>query len=130
MAKLDELAAQVEQMRRVLESHGIRPPAQPVAQADRADYIAHGSAQHAAFLGLVEVGKGDETITLATYTSPRTGRTFRLEDELGAVRFYPSIDPQKAMLLVLQQKVNELEMPVQVPDDAPEMFRPAAVYPT
>ena len=130
MAKVDELAAQVEQLKRILEAHGLRAPVQPVVQKDRPDYIEHGSAQHAAFLGLVEVDKDDKTFTLVTFTSPRTNKTYRLEDEIGAVRHYPGIDPEKAALLVLQQKVNSLEQPVTVPDNAPEMFIPAAVYPT
>ena len=130
MAKIDELAAQVEELKRALKAAGIEQPAPIIGQAERADYIAHGSPRHAAFLGLVEVGPEDKTVTLRTFTSPRTGRTFRLEDELGAIRYYPGIDPEKAILLVLQQKVNELEMPVTVPEDAPLPFKPAAVYPT
>jgi hypothetical protein len=129
MAKIDELAAQVEALTAVLKAHGITPSVQREG-APRPDYIAHGSLEHAAFLGLVEVKEGDKTITLVTYTSPRTGRTFRLEDEMGAIRYYPGIDPEKAALLVLQQKINELEIAPSVPKDAPPAFRPAAVYPS
>ena len=130
MAKIDEITAKVEELERVLKAHGIEQPAPVVEAKDRPDYIAHGSPEHARFLGLVEVDKDDDTITLTTYTSPGTGRTFRLEDEMGAVRHYPGIDPEKAAGLVLQQKVNELETKPTVPEDAPAMFRPAAVYPS
>jgi hypothetical protein len=129
MAKVDELAAQVEELRRVLAQHGIEPVRGVVPPEELADYVPHGSEAHARFLGLVEVGKDDKTEKLADYTSPRTGRTFRLEDEMGAIRHYPGIDPDKAVRLVLQQKVNELETVPEVPADAPPMFRPSGAYP-
>ena len=130
MTKIDDITAKVEQLERVLKAHGIEQPAPVVEAKDRPDYIAHGSPEHARFLGLVEVGDNDKAITLATYASPGTGRTFRLEDEMGAVRHYPGIDPEKAAGLVLQQKVNELETKPTVPEDAPPMFKPAVVYPS
>ena len=130
MTKIDDLATQVEELRRVLKAHGIQQPAEAIPAGNRPDYIAHGSPEHARFLGLVEVGEDDKTITLATYASPRTRRTFRLEDELGAIRHYPGIDPPKAIGLVLQQKVNELETKPEVPKDAPPMFKPVATYPS
>lgn len=130
MAKIDELTAQVEQLTALLAAHGIVPPAEAVPVEERPDYMAHGSVEHAQFLGLVEVRKSDDTETIATFTSTRTGKTYRLEDELGAIRHYPGIDPDKAIRLVLQQKLNELEIKPTVPEDAPPMFRPAAVYPS
>jgi len=127
MSKIDELTEKVEQLERILAQRGIKAP---VVQAEHGpDYIAHGSEKHAAFLGLVEVKEGDKTITLTTFASPRTGRIFRLEDELGAVANYPGIDPEKAMKLVLQQKVNELEIAPTVPADAPPPFEPGIIYP-
>ena len=54
---------------------------------------------------------------------------FRMEDEVGAIQHYPGIAPKEAIALVLQQKVNELELAPTVPEDAPAMFRPAAIYP-
>lgn len=129
--KLDELTAQVEELRAVLKQHGIETAQyRSLDPTERPDYIPHGSAAHASFLGLVEVADDDNTVCLAQYTSPRTERTFRLEDEMGAIRHYPGIDPEKAVRLVLQQKVNELESIPEVPADAPPMFRPAAVYPS
>lgn len=125
----DALRAQLEQVQALLDAHGIRPAPEIVETTDRPDYIAHGSDKHAMFLGLVEVGKDDKTITLAQYTSPRTGRIFRMEDEMSATQHYPNINPKDAIALVLQQKVNELELAPTVPKDAPSMFRPANVYP-
>lgn len=125
----DALRAQLEQLTALLDAHGIRPAPVATKTTERADYIEHGSDKHATFLGLVESGEDDETIALAKYTSPRTGRTWRMEDEISAMRHYPGIDPEKAVALVLQQKVNELENAPGVPKDAPPMFRPAAIYP-
>jgi hypothetical protein len=129
MAKIDlaTLAAQVEQLQAVLKAHGIQAPTQILPMEERPDYVPHGSLAHATLLGLVEVAKDEQVITLATYTSPRSSRVFRLEDEMGAIQFYPGIDPEKACRLVLQQKVNELETKPTVPDDAPAMFQPVAV---
>ena len=128
MAKIDELAAKVEELSALLARHGIESPVEAIPATDRPDYIPHGSIKHARLLGLVEVGKDDETVTLSTFTSPRSKRTFRLEDEMGALAHYPNIEPEKAIVLVLQQKVNELELAPAVPEDAPPMFRPTVVY--
>ena len=130
MAKIDELTAQLDQLRALLAQHGIQPAPELVPMEDRPDYIKHGSVEHATFLGLVIMSDDDTAYHLVEFTSPRTGTTYRLEDEMGAVRHYPGIDPEKSILLVLQQKVNELEILPTVPKDAPPMFTPAAVYPT
>jgi len=130
MAKVKELAARIELLEALLKRAGIEQPVEALPPTERPDYIPHGSPRHAQLLGLVEVVKDDPTITLATYASPRTERVFRLEDELGAIQFYPNIDPEKAVRLVLQQRVGELETTPTVPEDAPPMFQPAAVYPT
>lgn len=129
MSKLDDLERELSQLKSLLARHGIQPSVEALPAGERPDHIPHGSEAHARLLGLVQVKEGDKTVCLATYTSPRSGRAFRLEDEMGAVRFYPGIDPEKAARLVLQQKVNELEIPPEVPADAPPMFKPAAVYP-
>lgn len=129
MSKIDELEAQVKQLTALLAQHGIQASTEAIPPEKRPDYIPHGSEGHARLLGLVQVKEGDKTVCLATYTSPRTGRTFRLEDELAAVRFYPGIDPEKAVTLTLQQKVGELEIAPEVPAGAPPMHKPMAVYP-
>jgi len=129
MARTDELQSQLDELKTLLAQHGITPPDRSMRPDGKSpDYIPYGSPEHAAFLGLVESEPDDPTECLARYTSPRTGRTFRLEDEMGAIRHYPAIDPDKAVRLVLQQKVNELETAPEVPADAPPMFRPTASY--
>jgi len=124
MATVKELEEQLRTLQQTLEAHGIRQPAPAATRPeDRADYFAHGSDKHAAFLGLVpaEPGDGDHI----TYTSPRTGRTFRLEDEI--TQFMTYHDPEKAAQLTLQQKVNELEIEPEVPEDARPIWRPIDV---
>ena len=129
MSKVDELQAQLEELKAALVQHGITPPDRSVRPDGKSpDYIPYGSPEHAAFLGLVESDPDDPTECLARYTSPRTKRVFRLEDEMGAIRHYPAIDPEKAIRLVLQQKVNELETAPEVPADAKPMFTPTASY--
>lgn len=131
MAKIDELAAQVERFQQLLAQHGIHEPlVTVVTPEDRPDYIAHGSPEHARFLGLVEVTKDDQTANLGTFTSTRTGKTYRLEAELDAVRHFPGVDPEKAVPLLLQQKVGVLDSVPQPPEDAPPPFEPATVYPS
>ena len=130
MAKIDELTAQLEQLTALLKQHGIEQVPELVPMEERPDYIKFGSPEHAQFLGLVIVEDGDEAYHLVDFTSPRTGTKYRLEDEMGAVRHYPGIEPEKAMMLVLQQKVNELEIEPTPPTDAPPMFTPATVYPS
>ena len=109
---------------RVLKARlGIESASVPVSREDRADFIPHGSDGHVAFLGLVPAEPGDEDHI--TFTSPRTGRTFRLEDEV--TQFMNYHDPEKAAQLTLQQKVNELELVPEVPEDAKPMWRPVPV---
>ena len=126
----DHLLAQMEAMQQLLKLHGIEPARAFEPGANPPDYIAHGSPEHATFLGLVPVTEEEGDLALlATYTSPRTGATYRLEDEMAAVQMYHQIDPDKAVRLVLQQRVGELESAPQVPADAPPMFRSAPAYP-
>ena len=125
---VDQLAAQVEALQNVLRQHGIIQDVAPVDTTDLPDHIPHGSGRHAQFLGLVEMQDGDDTPHLAEYTSPGTGRRFRLEDELGSVRYAPGMPMDKAAAIILRQKVNELETAPTVPADAPPMFQPGPVY--
>ena len=105
----------------------------PIEPEDMPGYIAHGSPEHATFLGLIIVPKDEiENATedqYVLYTSRETDETYRLLDEITILRHYPHIDPEKAAKIVLRQKVNEFESgPPKVPEDAPEMWRPAPVY--
>lgn len=127
MGKIEELQEQVAQLVGLLAMAGIRPPAAKDERA--ADYIAHGSPEHAAYIGLIELKDGDidaaEKAGYTVYVSTKTARCWRLEDEISTVRFYPGVDPAKALLMVLRQKVNALEsgQPT-VPPDAPAMWQP------
>ena len=121
MASTKELETELRQLKAMLTSLGIPVEAvAPVRAEDRADFIAPGSEQHAAFLGLVPVesDNGDHI----TYTNPRTGNTYHLEDEI--TQFMNFHNPEKAAQLTLQQKVNELEIPPTVPESAPSIWRP------
>lgn len=125
------LRARVEELEQKLQQVlGIpsRPSDDP---EDRADYIAHGSPQHVQFVGLKVVDEEDDPTGFATFTSKGTGITYRLEDEFGAVTAYPGVDPDKAALLLLRQKINEIEAgPPPIMDRAAEMWQPIDRYVT
>ena len=122
MASVKDLEKQVDELRKLLEQRGIVVP-EPAESGPGPDYIEFGSAQHAALLGLVEATDEDEGLTI--FTSPTSGRKFRLVDENEPLRTYPAMDPDKSAQIVLRQKVNELEGgPPPVPDGAPPMWRP------
>ena len=118
----ESLAQKLARVEAVLAQHGILlEPAETGGQ--QKDYIAHGSPEHATFLGLVEAKKDDDG-DFVTFTSPK-GKTYRLNDELGIVRHFPGMDPAKAARLALRHLVGELEIAPSVPDDAPPMWRPS-----
>ena len=122
--KIEELQAQVDALTKLLQQAGVLPP-DPAATADpskRADYVAFGSAAHAAFLGLVEVKAEGDAVGRNTYKSPLTGRVWMLEDEITGFIHYP--DPKQAAMLVLRQKVNELDTPPSMPAGTPAMWQP------
>jgi len=73
------------------------------------DYIELGSPEHATFLGLVIVGEDDDLTGFTPFKSRVTDVTYRLADELQAVRHYPGMDPEKAILQLLRSKVSSLE---------------------
>lgn len=113
----------------MLKARGIIPHVDSRQPEEQHDYIEHGSPEHAALLGLVEVPEDDKEIRLGTFTSPQSERTYALVDEQEALRVYPGVEPDKSVRLLLQQKVRELENKPTVPEDAPSMFQPGAVYP-
>jgi len=125
MSKLDELQAQVEALQNLLAEHGLVPPAQ-LDETGGADYIEFGSPEHATHLGVIEVeaaGDDEAARDFITFTSPTTGTTYRLEDEITNYMQYPN--PEKAARLVLRQKVSSLESgPPRVPLGAPPLWRP------
>jgi hypothetical protein len=93
------------------------------------NYIEHGSDRHAQFLGLIEVPKEDleqaiETDKYVVYKCRESDRYFRLQDEIGLLRHYPGIDPEKAALVVLRQMVGSLESgKPKPPENAPTLRR-------
>jgi len=125
MATVNELQAQIEALTKLLAQHGIVAPAPAATRPElRGDYIAFGSPQHAAFLGLVEVKKDEDTTDFITHTSHKTGKVYRLEDQVTPFMTFP--DPKQVAALVLRQKVSVLDFgPPPVPEDAPPMWRPA-----
>jgi len=128
MAIVKDLQAQIDELRAELARRGIAMPAELAERPeDRADYLAFGSPEHAAFLGLVEVDDVDkaEADGYILHTSAETGKTYRLEDEMGASIHYPGIDPEKAAKGLLRQKVSSFESgSPPVPKDAPSMWEP------
>lgn len=116
----DRLAMLEDQLRRL----GIVPD-EPANERPQPDYVQHGSAQHMAMIGLLEVGKDEQHIDGSpVYTSPTTGKTYRLEDPVTPFMSFP--DPLQVAQLVLRQKVSVIEggAPT-VPPDAPPLWRPA-----
>jgi len=122
MTKVEDLQKEIVELRALVAQAGITARLEP---AHGTDYIAHGSTQHAAMIGLCEVDDVEQAKRdgYTIYTSPVTGKNWRLEDEIGTVHYYPGVDPQKAITLVLRQKVNVIESgKPTIPANAPQMF--------
>ena len=126
MANVKELEAQIRELRAVMEAQGIRVAAGEAEEiGPPPDFVEYGSPQHAALLGLVLVEEGDDTSDFFTYTSPASGRTFRLADEYEPARTFPAMDPEKSARIVLRQKVGSLESGrPPIPEHAPTMWKP------
>lgn len=116
-------AQEIQQLKDALRAHGIMVDKE-ISQSieDRADYIKHGSPDHATFLGLVEV-QGDNG-DYQTFTGAQD-KTWRLDDELRGMRMFPGVDPEKATSALLRSLVGELEAgKPSIPNTAPPMWRP------
>jgi hypothetical protein len=127
MATVKELEKRVEQLQALFVQITGRTaiPTDYDPKEHPPDYVEHGSDRHAALLGLVEVD-GEVSDEFIVYTSPDSGRMFRLEDQITAFMHYP--DPMQVARLVLRQKVSELEAGVPpVPKNAPDLWVPAFV---
>lgn len=122
-----ELAQEVAEMRELLASLGIERPQGRVPPEERRDHIAFGSDEHLVFLGLErvdDVAEAEEN-RYVVYVSPETKQAYRLTDEMQAVQRYPNIDPDKATLLELRQKVSTFESgPPKPHAGAPKRFIP------
>lgn len=125
-----ELEQEIAELRKMLaQLVGVPMATEPTDPTKRADYIEYGSPAHAIFLGLIPLETMDQAEERTTYTSPRTQKLYCLDDEIAAVRFFQGVDPDKAILLVLRQKVNVFESgPPQVPEHAPPMWQPTPNY--
>jgi len=122
-----ELEQRVQQLETLLARAGIAAAIAPSDQPeDRPDYIAFGSEQHATFLGLVLLSEGEEPPQGQTHIlTGRDGQLYCLEDELGAMRFYPGLSLDEVAPVVLRQKINCLEGgPPSIPANAPTMWTP------
>jgi len=127
MATNRELEQQIQQLKALLASAGITAAVAPSDEPeDRPDYIAFGSEQHATFLGLVLLAEGEEPPQGQTHIlTGRDGQLYCLEDELGAMRFYPGLSLDEVAPVVLRQKINCLEGgPPPIPANAPKMWTP------
>ena len=130
-SKIDELKNELEQLKaQVAQAMGITTPPSGDPK-DRADYIEHGSPAHAQFLGLVLVDGEDDPTGYVVYKSRDTGNTWRLVDEIEVLTHYPGVDPDKAALMVLRQKIGELEAgKPEAPTNAPSTWQPVDQFVT
>lgn len=124
--RVKELEARLRELEELLAAQGIRASrATAVEPEERPDYVPFGSPQHAALLGLVEVGEDEDVAEITTYTSPNTAKTYRLLDEYEPARTFPAMDPEKSGRLLLKQKVGSLESgQPPIPEGAPSLWQP------
>ena len=127
-----QLQEQIDQLMDVVQrlGGGRFLPQMEREQGPPPDFIEHGSDKHTQFLGLVEVPEPDLDQAIkedqyTVYKSRTTGRYFRLQDEISLLRDYPGIDPEKAALVVLRQKIGSLESgKPKAPANAPTLWKP------
>jgi len=129
MATNKQLEAEIQQLRAMLEQLGIAavqsaPSDDP---RDAPDFFDWGSPEHAVFLGLVVLSEGETAPMGQQHIIPGQipGNVYCLEDELGAMRFYPGLSLDQVVPVVLRQKINSFESGApKVPDTAPSMWTP------
>jgi len=125
--KAQELTDRVAQLEAALEALGAIIPSEPVEDTDRPDYIAFGSPRHMAFLGIetVEDVSAAKESGYTVLKGRESDVQYRLVDEMSAVQLMRPMDPDKAILLVLRQKINAFESgKPQPPENAPKIFSP------
>lgn len=108
-----ELEQKVNELTQLLADHGIvaDSASRPLQPEERSDYVPFGSDRYLIVLGLERVDDVAEAEKnkYVVYTSPETKKSYRLIDEMQAIQRYPSIDPEKAALVELRQKVSNFE---------------------
>lgn len=127
MSKVDDLKEQVQNLTELLRQHGIIAPRSQQEQIKQHDYIEHGSDEHARMIGLVEVLESEDTRDCISYISPKSGRTWRLQDEITPFMHVPN--PREIAALTLRQKVSTLDAGApEIPDGAPPIWQPGPVF--
>lgn len=125
MASVKELEAKIAQMEAVLKSAGLVPPAiEPSDPKERSDYIKPGGDRHRVFLGLEMVDDVEQALKdrFVVHTSPTTKKSYRLVDEIAAAQRGAPMEPDKAILFELRQKVSSYESgPPPPPVNAPSL---------
>lgn len=124
-SKESQLEQRIAELENILRLNGILPREARDASSPRPDRIEFGSDAHLAFLGLSRVTNVEQAQAggITVYSSPDTAETYSLIDEVAAVQRYRGMDPEKAILFELRQKVNVFEAgPPQPPADCPPMF--------
>jgi len=115
-----DLEQEVAQLRAMINRlTGNVPRTEDVAPEDRPDYIPHGSSEHAAFLGLREVGEEDDVTPKAEGPD---GLWYTIQDKT----MFGTAVRSEFLEAYLEQRVNELRGPVVHPE-APPMWRPTEV---
>ena len=112
MATSKDLETRIAQLEQALEGAGLTAPVtESTDPKERPDYIGFGSDRHRVFLGLeiVEDVEQAEKDRYVVYTSPTTGVSYRLVDEVAAVQRGQGMDPDKAVLFELRQKAVSFE---------------------
>jgi len=125
MTKIQELEERIAALTTRLAQAGItiEPNQGAVDLTDRSDYIAHGSVEHEALLGLVRCQSEKDEVGRIVYESPKTGIRYMLEDEI--TPYLNFSDPRQVALLTLRSKVSVIDAgPVKVPDWAEPLHMP------
>ena len=127
MASVKELEQELADLKSLLSQLGLVPSGSRGDAQKQTDYVAFGSPQHAALIGLCPIETAEEAESRIIWTSTKTGRLYCLEDEIAAMNLIPGVTLQEAATVILRQKVNTFEAgPPKVPESAPPMWTPTA----
>lgn len=126
MATNKELEQRVAELENLLARRGIvAPPGRVDEGTESHNYVPFGSERHAVLLGILPVEDVEKAklYEYYVYTSPTTGKSYRLEDQVTQFMHYP--DPAQVARLVLQQQVSVFEAgPPPPPDGALPLWNP------